>query len=174
MSRKNSERGRVGCGPLVSPSLLLFPLAFSLRATLNYLNAWNWLEINKAPRCLIENYGMQYIFGWWSRLRHVVWRHSAFVFLWLFHKSRNNFTDEFWLWKSENRDRSKFVLLHCRWVLSVMSGRTFFKEDYMRLSLAFFQSKTCLFSGNIFEFTFNTTWSALNGVYRPKFKGRML
>ena len=35
-------------------------------------------------------------------------------------------------------------------------GRTFFKGDDMRLSLAFFQSKTCIFSGNIFEFKFNS------------------
>ena len=51
-------------------------------------------------------------------------------------------------------------------------GRTFFKGGDMRLSLAFFQSKTCLFSGNIFEFKFNSPWSALNSVYRQKFKGK--
>ena len=73
-------RGRVGIGSLVSPSLKFFSLALWLRAILNYLNAWNVLEINKTPRGLIENYGMQYISGWWSQLRHVVWRHSAFVF----------------------------------------------------------------------------------------------
>ena len=80
------ERSRVGCGPLVSPYLWFFPLTLWLRATLNYLNAWNQFEINKSPRGLIENYDMQYTSGWWSRLRHVVWRHSAFVFLWPFSK----------------------------------------------------------------------------------------
>ena len=63
MSAGKIARVRVGGGPLVSLSLKFFPLALCLRATLNYLNAWNVLEINKTPRGLIENYGMQYISG---------------------------------------------------------------------------------------------------------------
>ena len=78
------ERVRVGCGPFEPPSLWFFPLTLWLRATLNYLNAWNQFEINKFPRGLIENYDLQYTSGWWSRLRHVVWRHSVFVLLWPF------------------------------------------------------------------------------------------
>ena len=112
--------GRVGIGPLVSPSLIFFPLALWLRATLNYLNAWNVLEINKTPRGLLEKYGMQYISGWWSQLRHIVSRHSVFVFC---GHLPMNFDGE----------RVKTVCVASSQVSFIgYVGRTFFKGDDMR------------------------------------------